>query len=150
MTSDRPEEVSLCFRANIKYLAWVHSLFDRVAEDCGFDLQRKHRLLVAVSEAFTNAVLHGSGQKDNKSIEVNITQDEAWLKIEIIDEESTLSSIPPESAWGQVSPHSEGGRGLELMRGLTDKLQFRETPTGGLIVSLQYNVPPAPINVGRV
>ena len=44
MEAGRGEDVSLCFQANIKYLAWVHSLFDRVATDCGFDLQRKHRL----------------------------------------------------------------------------------------------------------
>jgi len=147
MTTARPEEVSLCFRASIKYLSWVHSLFERIADDCGFDLQRKHRLLVAVSEVFTNAVLHGSGPDDNRSIEVNIIQENGWLKIEVIDEGSRLSNIPPEDTWGRACPDSEGGRGLELMRGLADKLEFGETPTGGLIVCLQYKLAKTPAGV---
>lgn len=148
MDNTRSEGIRLCFPANIKYLAWVHSLFGRVAEDYGFDLQRKHRLLVAVSEAFTNAVLHGSNQDTYQSVGVNITTEDGWLKIEVIDQGNGLSSIPPESAWGRVSLHSEGGRGLELMRGLADKLEFREAPTGGLTVCLNYHLARTPAGMG--
>jgi len=140
MATNGSKDVFLCFPANITYLAWVHSLFDRVAEDYGLSLQRKHRLLVAVSEAFTNAVIHGSGQNKHAVVEVNVTSDNTWLKIEIIDSGQGLAKLPPETSWGQVGPDSECGRGLELMRGLSDKLEFAEAPEGGLAVRLHYNI----------
>jgi anti-sigma regulatory factor (Ser/Thr protein kinase) len=140
MNVNGSKDVFLCFPANISYLAWVHSLFDRVADDYGFSLQRKHRLLVAVSEAFTNAIIHGSSQEKGSVVEVNITSKDGWLNIEVIDSGHGLSKLPPQSAWGRVSPDSEGGRGLDLMRGLSDKLEFSESPNGGLAVRLGYNI----------
>jgi len=116
----------------------VHVLLGRLAKDYGFDRERENRLLVAVTEAFTNAVVHGCQADGSRFVALNIAAEKGQLAIEVVDDGAGLAAIPPESTWARLDPEGEGGRGLELMRRLTDKLELSETPGGGLTVSMRY------------
>jgi len=138
MNQDKDERVLLCFPAQIEYLGWVHLVFGRVAAESGFDKEQKNRMLVAVTEAFTNAVIHGSKSQTCHSVELRILRQPGNLVVEIADHGAGLVDIPPESAWDIPNAERENGRGLDLMRRLSDRLILGETPGGGLTVCLHF------------
>ena len=147
MKRDEDNEVQLRFPAKTAYLSWVHWLFGRMAEEYGLDKIRKNRLLVVVTEAFTNAVIHGNRLDGNSHVVLTIALKEDEIVINVIDDGAGLRAIPPESAWAGADIERENGRGLELMRCLTDKLTLSETPGGGLTVTMHYRIVESPIDM---
>jgi len=138
MSRNDLDEVHFCFPAKLKYLSWVHGLFDQLADDYGFDEGRRNRLQVVVSEAFTNAFVHGCRSDGNRFITLNILAGQDQFVIDVADDGAGLAAIPPEASWAEFDPEREGGRGLELMRRLTDEMVLSETPQGGLTVSMHF------------
>jgi len=132
------DEVLFRFPAKTEYLGWIHVLFGRLADDFGFDRARKNRLLVAVTEAFTNAVVHGRGTNNRMPVTVVVKTKPREVIVEVIDNGAGLVAIPPGSTWTGPDWKRESGRGLALMRALSDDLVLRETPGGGLTVAMHY------------
>jgi len=145
MNGDKDEKVLLRFPAQIEYLGWVHLVFGRVAAEGNFNKERKNRMLVAVTEAFTNAVIHGSKSETCKSVELQINRQPGSLVVEIADHGAGPTVIPPESAWDIPNGERENGRGLDLMRRLSDRLILGETPGGGLTVCLHFGTDSDPV-----
>ncbi len=141
MTRRSLQRAELCFPADIRYLSWVHALFERVAGEYDFDARRRNLMLVTISEAFTNAVIHGSRKVPNAVIDLVIITRSDYLEIKLIDHGRGLIALPPHSEWGALDPEREGGRGLDLMDRLTDDMQMTETFGGGLTVRLRYRAP---------
>jgi anti-sigma B factor antagonist len=82
--------------------------------------QRRQRFLVAVSEAFTNAAVHGAPpialvvELRGKTLSVICTDGAHWC-----------SPVTPHD-----DPLAESGRGIELMQRLADRLKIEHLPSG--------------------
>ena len=98
-----------------------------------------HNVLLAISEAFTNALLHGNKSDPNKSIEISITVNDNKITADIVDEGS---GNPDGFGTGKNTDlWQEGGRGLMLMETLADMVAFTKNPnTGGLQVSMIFKL----------
>jgi len=97
-------------------------------------MQFKKRFLLAFSEAFTNALLHGNKLDPGKRIKVRIEINKKGLTADIIDEgKGGLEKLRHK---GQPSLLSEAGRGVDLIRHYCTTADFVETSTGGLKVTL--------------
>lgn len=111
----------------------------------GVDNDCRHRLLQAVSEAFTNALLHGNQLHPDKKVRLGLQINEQWVRADISDDgEGALERIatrsrPPE--W------SENGRGIDLIRHYADEARFLESPSGGLTVEITVYRQPVTMNV---
>ena len=119
------------------------SMYDHVREIIlsngvgDYDLQR---FMVIVSEAFTNALLHGNDSEPSKHIMINLSINETWIAADIVDEgckgiqiarkEDTMGATLPE-------PSSESGRGLALIRHYAEEVHFSEAETGGLKLTVR-------------
>jgi anti-sigma regulatory factor (Ser/Thr protein kinase) len=93
--------------------------------------------LLVVSEAFTNAVVHGNERNPQKSVKLLLDINNETLTADIIDEgHGGLKKIkqrrPP-------SMLSENGRGIDLMKHYAREVSFTETPEGGLRVSIRFD-----------
>ncbi len=93
--------------------------------------------LLALSEAFTNAVIHGSGRDSNRTIKISLTINERRFGADIVDEgrgglDKVLKKRP-------AGPMAEGGRGVDLMRHFATSVEFAETASGGLKVSIGFD-----------
>ncbi len=96
---------------------------------------RQHFAL-AVSEAFTNALVHGNRRQAEKIIHLEVEINDDLLSADITDEGSGgLDRIANRSTAGLLA---EGGRGIDLIRHYTDA-SFSETPNGGLRVTIVMN-----------
>ena len=103
----------------------------------GIPENTRNWFMLAVSEAFTNALVHGNERNPNKVIKLVIFINHGVLTADIIDEgQGGLAKIkrrqPP-------TVLSEGGRGVDLMRHYASAVRFTETESGGLKVSLRFD-----------
>lgn len=107
--------------------------------ECKISSKLCHNILLAISEAFTNALLHGNKLDPNKSIEISITVNDNEITADIVDEGS---GNPDGFETGKNTDlWQEGGRGLMLMETLTDMVAFAKNPdTGGLQVSMIFRL----------
>ena len=95
--------------------------------------ERRHFFLV-VSEAVTNAFLHGNKQNSSKMIDVIIWINNKRLRADIIDQgQGGLIKVDDKK---DATSHSESGRGVDLMKHFCREARFEETSTGGLKVTL--------------
>ena len=95
-----------------------------------------HHVALAVSEAFTNALVHANCWEPGKLVRLRIVLNDAEIRADITDEgRDGLKRIarrrPP-------SVDSEGGRGIDLLSHYATDVSFRENADGGLTVSLRF------------
>lgn len=100
------------------------------------DLQDSFMLVV--SEAFTNALVHGNERDPRKEIKLQLNINKDVLAADIIDEgqrgvDRVKHKRPP-------TMFSEGGRGVDLMRHYASIVRFTETQRGGLKVSIRFDL----------
>jgi serine/threonine-protein kinase RsbW len=109
----------------VRHLA-KHALHEiRVSRRCIGDIE------VAVTEACANVVEHTTAE-DEYSVEIQIT--DRTCEIRVVD---TGHGFDFESL-GQRNADStaEGGRGIQLMRALVDRINFTSEPESGTVVHL--------------
>lgn len=101
------------------------------------DAQTAQEVKLAVSEAFTNAVIHGNRGDSSKKIRLEVDINESRIRTDIIDEGAGgLARIKNRPATGALA---ENGRGIALIEHYASRTEFRELKSGGLRVSLTFN-----------
>ena len=115
---------SLC--ADLVHVKQARDFADEVAADFGFDANARYEVKLAMSEAVTNAIQHGSTS----------TSDQITIWAE--DEDGTLTFYVRDT--GQFIPQvrnrdelRERGRGLEFMRHLMDEVDLHLGADGTLV-----------------
>ncbi len=93
--------------------------------------------LLAVSEAFTNALLHGNKRDPEKKISVSVLVNETSLSADISDE----GTGGLQKVTGRKRPDilAESGRGIDLIKHYADAVSFDATASGGLKVSIRFD-----------
>lgn len=124
----------------------VHDLRERFEEfvrPCGLSQDDREAIKVALSEACSNAVCHGSPRGNWNRVHVRYLVENNQLRIEVSDEGRGF--YPAQIALPEFEEWKPSGRGLFLMQALMDEVQFERTSTGTrvrLIKNLLPNVLP--------
>jgi serine/threonine-protein kinase RsbW len=89
---------------------------------------------LAISEAFTNALVHGNGLDAEKTIKICLDINNSELRADIIDQgqNGLLKVNQPR----QADLLADGGRGIGLIEHYVTDVQFEQTRDGGLKVSI--------------
>lgn len=127
MDETRFRALELHIPADTRYLSLVRRGVRNLAESMGFPREDVADVELAVSEAVTNSVEHGSTPAGEPAVVVKCRAWEDWLVIEIEDESSvpSLPNCPTISA-----AHEERGRGVLMMRALMDECEDCRTDHG--------------------
>jgi serine/threonine-protein kinase RsbW len=92
-------------------------------------------IMIAVTEAVNNAIKHGNANNSRKNVYLSLILNDNLLKFTIKDEGAGFNykNLPdPTSPENLEKP---GGRGIFLMKHLSDEVEFRE---GGKVVELSF------------
>jgi anti-sigma regulatory factor (Ser/Thr protein kinase) len=116
MQSFRPREHSI--QADLNRLKEARDFAVNAAAEFGFSAEALYDVKLAVSEAVTNAIQHGSRSPDD-SVRIMATEESGSLVFEVLD---TGTFVPRVVRRGDLP---EGGRGLEFMRVLMDEVDLR-------------------------
>jgi serine/threonine-protein kinase RsbW len=111
----------------------IRNYVGAVAREMGFSEARVRDILIAVSEAATNALKHGSPQGEADEIAVRCHLEADQLVIEVMDRGTGFDplSVPVPIA----EQMREGGMGIFFMRTLMDEVSF-DCGSGGTTVRL--------------
>ena len=94
-----------------------------------------HQFMVVVSEAFTNAIIHGNCLDCNKNVTITIRVNDDVLAADIVDQ--GRGGVERVHSRGTAGPFAEGGRGVDLIQYYATDVRFTEDD-GGLKVSIEY------------
>ncbi len=94
-------------------------------------------ILISLTEAVTNAIVHGNREAEDKTVSVNMSKERNCLAVRVSDEGSGFDyhNLPD-----PTSPENLckcGGRGVFLMRQLADKIRFFNN---GSTVEMLFNL----------
>jgi len=127
--------------AQLKQRAAVMTQVDLAAQAGGFDL-RRNRILMALDEAFTNAVVHGAGGNIKLSIEVRASFSKHGGVVTVSDPGPGFDPILAEI----VKDEAHRQRGLYLIRAACDDTRWIGR---GNVCQMVFKQPPATQVVSR-
>ena len=110
--------------SDLKYLTKVELFIDTVCE--GLKLNEDHygNILIAVTEAVNNAIIHGNGNNEDKKVKVDVETGEDRVVFIVADEGSgfDFNNLPDPTAPENIE--KPDGRGIFLMKNLSDEVNF--------------------------
>jgi anti-sigma regulatory factor (Ser/Thr protein kinase) len=112
--------------ADLGLLKEARDFAERAAADFGLNPNACYDVKLAMSEAVTNAIQHGSSSPKDP-IRIAVLAEGPKLVFEVLD---TGRFVPRVMRRGELS---ESGRGLEFMRVLMDEVDLRPGATGTLM-----------------
>ncbi len=115
----------------------VESFIDNARDEFHFDDNIYGNIMVAVTEAVNNAILHGNGSNPEKSVNLSLDIDENKLQFTIQDQGTGFEyeDLPdPTAPENLLNP---GGRGIFLIKHLADHVVFEDE---GRIIKMDFAV----------
>lgn len=104
-------------RADLARLKEARDFAERAAMEFGLPSDVCYQIKLALSEAVTNAIQHGSSSAED-SVRIVVSEEPGALAFEVVD---TGRFVPRVSRRGDMP---ESGRGLEFMRLLMDEVEL--------------------------
>jgi serine/threonine-protein kinase RsbW len=142
--TDSTEMETLNFASKGENITIIERLVDELCDK--YSIQEEHygNILIALTEGVNNAIYHGNRQDPDKHVRVSYKADEDvfWFRIEDDGPGFDFENVPdPTSPENLEKPN---GRGVFLMRHLSDDLKFIED---GRIVEITFKNLSKPIPV---
>ena len=112
---------------------WIKQVINQIALSsvavgyCDFDLDNNIKL--ALIEALSNAMEHGHGWDEDKTVHVTAEVDQEMLEVAISDEGQGFDHNALADPTDPVNLLSERGRGIFLMRSIMDEVHFNSSGT---------------------
>lgn len=121
------ETLELRIPADTRYISLVRRGVRNLAESAGFTREDVADVEVAVGEAVTNSVVHGSPEGAAADVVVKCRMVDDCLVVEVEDQ-SPAEALPAQP--DRCDPSLECGRGVLMMRALMDECHDCRTERG--------------------
>jgi len=114
----------------------VESFVDQVIQSFQLTDDLRGNLLISLTEAVTNAIRHGNRLAEDKYVQVEVWNKKRKLRVLVRDEGCGFepTELPDPTSPSCIA--TEGGRGVFLMRALSDEIRFFEE---GTVVEMCYD-----------
>ncbi|MBU1318755.1 MAG: ATP-binding protein [candidate division Zixibacteria bacterium] len=122
------------------YLNWVYTISMAIMSELPLDDRISYFLLVAISEGFTNAYLHGNQKEADKQIVLSYDIGDEFLTVTIEDEGVLPFTRKLEEVTRPVDDDSESGRGLAIIERYIDEVDIHHEPGRGNILTMKVSL----------
>lgn len=130
------ERYQFVYPSRLDVLDTMYHDMERVFERHRIGPEVARPFQLAMSEAFTNAIIHAHGQDPGKLVDVSIEVNDKRLSADITDEGSCWKDGGSRQFDPARDPAAESGRGLGLIQRLSDEVSFARSPRGGTTVTI--------------
>ncbi len=130
------ELVELVFPSDMKYLGAVDALVQDLAREFSCSDRCINDVSTAIIEACTNAIEHGNKFSKTKRVRVAISFEKKTITTQVCDQGNGFDYRNFLEIADPPDPLSERGRGIIIMKALSDSLTFSHNPGKGLCVEL--------------
>lgn len=115
----------------------VEGYVNQIASRYQLDQEKHANLLISLTEAVNNAIIHGNKQDRTKKVIIKLAQTKAGLAVRVTDQGKGFSyeELPDPTSPERLCEC--GGRGVYLMNQLCDKLRYIN---GGSTVEMQFRI----------
>lgn len=123
-THSEPDVIRLTLPSRLDLLVVVERVIDGIADLMGFEQDEKDEVVIAVTEAGTNAIQHGHAHDTNKVVEMAFTLGRDEIVVDVYD---AGRGFQPEVLEDPTAPENilkERGRGIFIMRSVMDEVTF--------------------------
>jgi serine/threonine-protein kinase RsbW len=108
----------------------VEEFFNQIAVEINLPEKRFPELMVALTEAITNAIIHANKKDPSKMVYIDFIVEDKMLTIKVKDEGNGFDpSIIPDPTQPE-NLFRDSGRGVYLMKVYCDEVYHNITPTG--------------------
>ena len=115
----------------------VQPFIDEVAQRYRLSQDTQGNMLLSLTEAVTNAMLHGNRGDCSKKVSISLHRHKDALEVRVSDQGDGFN---PDNVPDPTSPECLekcGGRGIYLMRELSDDCRFMKN---GSVVAMRFNL----------
>ena len=118
----------LVLQSNLSSISRIEPYVNQIVSDFGINDEIYGNILIALTEAVNNAILHGNKEDNSKKVTINLINNrpEKQLVFQISDDGSgfNYTQLPDPTAPENIL--KLGGRGVFLMRQLSDEVEFMD------------------------
>ena len=111
-------------------LITVEEFVNYFAIELGIKQEKIPGLLLSVTEATTNAIIHANKSSKDKKVKINVNVNGAKLVISIKDEGTGFDPYNVPDPTAPENLLKDSGRGLYLMKVYMDEVKYKVTPEG--------------------
>ena len=111
-------------------LITVEEFVNYFSIELGLDQEKINGLLLAITEATTNAIIHGNKNNKLKLVRIYVYVEDSTLTVKIKDEGKGFDPTTVPDPTDPENLLKDSGRGLYLMRVYMDSLTYNQTAEG--------------------
>jgi serine/threonine-protein kinase RsbW len=123
----------MTLRSNPQQIHRVEDFLKRVNRSAHLDEIQMHKMMVSVTEAVNNAIVHGNKADHSKKVRVRCELLPGWIVVIVCDEGKGFRPDRIRNPLRKKNLLKESGRGVFLMRTLMDKVEFEMGPAGAQV-----------------
>lgn len=127
--------ISIQIPSIIENIRMIESFIDNAKERFHLDEDLYGNIMIAVTEAVNNAIKHGNAGNSSKNVFLSLTLNDNLLKFVVKDEGPGFDHNQLPDPTAPENLEKPGGRGIFLMKHLSDEVEFREN---GKTVELSF------------
>lgn len=127
----------LRLNSNLRCVSQVEDYVEKLVNKHKLSPDKRGNILISLTEAVTNAIRHGNENDESKTVELEIQEQENGLAVRVSDEGDGFDygNLPDPTSPDHIMEC--GGRGVYLMRALSDELSFRNN---GSTVEMRFKL----------
>lgn len=112
----------------------LSNYLDEALKDVKISAEKYNNILLALTEAVNNAIVHGNKNDIHKQIQLEFIITDSYIKVIVTDEGEgfDLNKVPDPTLPENLL--SEHGRGIYIMKHFVDELSVEKTNTGNSLI----------------
>lgn len=124
MASDKAKKIIL--QSSLKEMEKLEPFVRELQEWVSLGQEQRNRIMLPLSEAVNNAILHGNKLQEDKSVTVVAKLKNQLLTVSVEDEGTGFDPDDLPDPLKEENLLKEGGRGIYLIRQYADDIEFQK------------------------
>lgn len=132
-------DVSESLISEKKSIMLIEPMINKLRDNIPLTLEKYYNILISVTEAVNNAIIHGNHCNSEKLVKVKLQATKNVITITITDEGKGFNPDELDDPREPENLYKEHGRGVFLINELTDSCKINIYPEGTEII-MNFNV----------
>lgn len=107
----------------------IPDFVDKIAIDCGLDEDPTETFKLILSEAVTNAIVHGNKEISEKEVLIKVQVTDSYISADVKDEGEGFEPDEGKDPLKEENLFDTGGRGIFLIKQFSDYMEFSDDGT---------------------
>ncbi len=119
----------IIFKSTFEEVERLEGFLNQLQKDLSFNDELYAKLMLVVSEAVTNGIVHGNNQDASKKVYLDVSADSSKLQFTIKDEGDGFEPDDVPDPLAEENLLKASGRGVFLMEEFADQVEYSDNGT---------------------